>query len=142
MLTYIRTIAMPGRPVLRQSLELPVPLIRITTCCGVPSATTLNRFATAFHATAAAILIGGVVAISITAHSDLSAGVKAGACMGTGLIMLGSCYCCKLSSTYAEVGTMLHDFLHRNAFDAMDMSDELEEMRAIAGMKRSNAYMV
>jgi hypothetical protein len=127
MLTYTRTFNVPGRPVLRQTLDLRVPLFPLTTWAGVPTVQTLNRFSTACHATAACVLVGGLVAISVVAHSDLSAGAKAGICVGSGLVMLGSYYCCKLSGKYALSGSTLDQFIPKSAMDANDVIDDFEE---------------
>ena len=43
MLTYYRSVAVPGRAVLTDSMTLNVPLFPITTCAGIPTEKTLNK---------------------------------------------------------------------------------------------------
>ena len=71
-------------------------------CCDPPSATTLSRCSTALHCTAAGLLIGGLVTISVVAHSTLPGDVKVAACAISGVVMAGACVCCRLSTMLAD----------------------------------------
>jgi len=142
MLTYSQLISVPGRrTTLEKTLTLAIPIEPITTCAGKPTAGTLNRFANACHATAVVVLVSGVCAISVVAHSDLQPWPKAGICVGSGLVMLGSYYCCKLSSTYAKLGIMLENFMQHTASDDMDAIDDFEEQEALTKRAHVPGYL-
>lgn len=136
MMTFNRPVTVPGRrTTLLQSLTLAIPFPRLVSCAGIPTVSLLNRFSSACHASAAVALVGGLVTISVAAHSDLSSEIKAGVCIGSGLVMLGSYFCCKMSSTYEVAAFRLESFSQSNHFDDEDLIDDYEEQIAFANQE-------
>lgn len=89
----------------RQRIEVcccSVPLNECLPCSDPPSVNSLNRCAAGWHCTAAGLLLGGVIAISVTAHSALPDNVKIAAGAISGLVMVGACLCCRLSRMYDQ----------------------------------------
>jgi len=118
MLLYYRFSNMTPMSVHTESFP---PLLSLATCGDYPSTSTLNRFSTVCYTAATALLVGGLVGVSVLMHSDLPGDTKVGVLIGGGLVFLGGILCCRLSTKYAVAAHLASETMARHQEQINDL---------------------